>query len=66
MVDLERSGGTPYALVYAHDNRIESFAYPYHLNLNEAEDLLDIGESSDYAKFIPSDIKKMKLVEKPD
>ena len=60
---MERSGGTPYALVYAHDNRIESFAYPYHLNLNEAEDLLDIGESSDYAKFIPSDIKKKVILE---
>lgn len=32
MVDIERSGGTPYAMVYARDSQIESFAYPFYLN----------------------------------
>ena len=49
--------------MYAHDNRIESFAYPYHIHMSDGEDLIEIGESSDYAKFIPSELKKKIILE---
>ena len=51
---MEKSGGTPYAMVYAQDSHIESFAYPYYLKTNEGEELLGIGQSEDYNLYIPS------------
>lgn len=29
---MEKSAGIPYALVYAKEGQIESFAYPYYTN----------------------------------
>ena len=58
---MERSGGIPYALVYVQDTHIESFAYPYHLNAAEGEQLLDLGD--DYNQFIPQPLKKKIIIE---
>lgn len=44
LIDMEKSGGIPYALVYAREDQIESFAYPYYTNHQVGQPLLDIGE----------------------
>lgn len=53
---MERSGGSPYAMVYVRDNQIESFAYPYFLN-KPAQQLLEVNNpKADYYESIPNEL----------
>ena len=57
LIDMERSRGTPYAMVYVRDSEIQSFGYPHHLQ--PSHQLLDAGDPrGDYSEFISGETQK--------
>lgn len=61
LVDMEKSNAIPYALVYAKESNIESFEYPFYLNLEENVELL--GSKRTYYELIPEELKKKIVME---
>lgn len=64
LIDMEKSNGTAYALVYAKQQEIENFGYPYYKKSKLENNFIDgIEGEKDYQHYIQLSLRKKIISE---